>query len=179
MISPCRAKRLLLPVLLVGACATPEPPAPTPVPEPPPRATEPPPAKARIESQPLKHLAGRKLTAMPEKAVEVRTRCSFREVSGGRASLDLHVARAEVKRFAAEISIPKRGSCRFERGSFEQTARLPAVELSDAASGCTVRVWEQERTVAVGFTGCASYCTGDAFSYLWPIEVDTRSGRCS
>ncbi len=133
----------------------------------------------RIESQPLKHLLGRKLKPIPERPLDVRTRCRFHDVSGGRGSMDLQVSKAEVRRFSAEVSVPRQGICRFDMKGFRQTARLPNVVLSDEASGCVVRIWEQERNVTVAFNECRSKCSGDAYSYLWPIMVDTRNGRCS
>ena len=86
---------------------------------------------------------------------------------------------AAVKRFTAEVSIPKQGLCRFDIKNFRQTAKLPNVVLTDAQSTCVVRMWEQEKGVTVAFNACESKCSGDAFSYLWPILVDTRNGRCS
>jgi len=93
--------------------------------------------------------------------------------------MDLQVTQAEVKRFVAEVSIPKQGMCRFDMKNFQQTSRMPNVVLTDGASGCVVRMWEQEKGVTVAFSSCAAQCSGDAFSYLWPILVDTKSGRCS
>jgi len=93
--------------------------------------------------------------------------------------MDLHVTKAEVKRFIAEVSIPNQGLCRFDMKNFQQTTRLPNVVLTDEASGCVVRMWEQGKGVTVAFNSCAAQCSGDAFSYLWPILVDTKSGRCS
>ncbi len=171
-----RFARLAPLILLLGACATPEPKtAPT--------ATAPeekPVKKAeRIESQPLKYLVGRNLKPIPDKELNVKTRCSFRDVQGGRGSMDLHVSKAEVKRFTAAVSIPKQGLCRFDMKNFQQTAKVPNVVLTDAQSNCVVRMWEQEKGVTVAFNACESKCSGDAFSYLWPILVDTRNGRCS
>ncbi len=170
-----RLTQVALVVLLLGACATPEP-APAPA-EPAPVVSEPPPE--RIKSQPLKHLVGRLLKPIPDKALEVRAKCSFRDVQGGRGSMDLHVINAEVKRFSADVSIPKQGICHFDMKSFQQTAKMPNVVLTDIESGCVVRMWEQEKGVTVAFNACQKMCGGDAFSYLWPILVDAKSGRCS
>ena len=63
--------------------------------------------------------------------------------------------------------------------NFQQTAKMPNVVLTDNTSGCVVRMWEQEKGVTVAFNSCKANCGGDAFSYLWPILVDTRNGRCS
>ena len=171
--------RALLPALLLAGCATP----PAPDPEPAPVAAAPdvaePPARERIKSQPLKHLLGRNLKPIPDKALEVRTKCTFRDVAGGRGSMDLQVKKAEVKRFVAQVSIPKQGVCRFDMASFEQTGKLPNVVLTDQATGCVVSMWEQDKNLTVAFNACQSKCGGDAFSYLWPILVDTRNGRCS
>ena len=166
--------------LLLAACTTtPPPPAPEPVVEAPVAAPKPRVApKESIKSQPLKHLVGRSLKAMPEKPLNVRTRCNFRDVAGGRGSMDLQVTEAEVKRFSAEISIPKQGLCRFDMKHFEQTARMPNVVLTDRASACTVRMWEQGNKVTIAFDTCPKSCEGDAFSYLWPLIVEGKSGRC-
>ena len=174
-----RLIRALLPALLLAGCATPEPVPVTAVAEPAPEIVAEPPARARIQSQPLKHLLGRNLKPIPDKALEVRTKCTFRDVAGGRGSMDLQVSKAEVKRFVAQVSIPKQGVCRFDMASFEQTGKLPNVVLTDQSTGCVVSMWEQDRNLTVAFNACQAKCGGDAFSYLWPILVDTRNGRCS
>lgn len=166
---------LVLALLLLGACTSPEPIRESPKPEAAPVL----PRTERLKSQPLKHLLGRSIKPMPDKELEVRTRCNFRDVAGGRGKMDLQVSKAEVKRFVAEVNIPKQGMCRFDMKNFEQTAKLPNVVLTDGTSGCVVRMWEQEKGVTVAFNGCQSQCGGDAYSYLWPILVDTKSGRCS
>lgn len=169
--------------VLLAACATPEPAPPLEKavePEVPVAVAEKKPRQdTKIESQPLKHLVGRKLKPIPDKELDVKTRCSFKDVQGGRGSMDLQVTKAEVKRFVAEVTIPKQGLCRFDMKNFTQTARMPNVVLSDRESACTVRMWEQEKGVTVTFNSCQANCSGDAFSYLWPILVDTRSGRCA
>ena len=40
-------------------------------------------------------------------------------------------------------------------------------------------MWEQGKGVTVAFNNCQAKCEGDAFSYLWPILVDPRNGRCA
>lgn len=173
-----RSIQAMLMTFLVAACATHDP-EPVPVtPEPASTDSNSQPAE-KIKSQPLRHLLGRSLKPMPDRELNVRTRCRFHDVAGGRGTMDLQVTKAEVKRFVAEVSIPKQGLCRFEMKNFHQTATLPNVVLTDDASGCVVRIWEQGKGVTVAFNACQSMCGGDAFSYLWPILVDTRNGRCS
>ena len=137
------------------------------------------PAAEPIKSQPLKHLLRRNLKPIPDKALDVKTKCSFRDVAGGRGRVDLHVTKAEVVRFVAEVMIPKQGLCRFDLKQFTQTGRLPTVVLRDEANGCVVRMWEQEKGVTVSFNACQAQCAGDGFSYLWPILINTQNGRCS
>lgn len=173
---------LLLSTLLatwVAGCATPEPPPaiPEPVPELPPRAEKP--AKAaRVESQPLRHLANRKLAPMPVKPLNVKAACSFRDPDGYGGKLDLLVQDSDVRRFQAEVKVPKRGNCALALKDFRQTATVPAVALA-AEGGCTVHMWEEPGgRVTVGFNGCRDRC-GESFDYVWPILVDARTGRCS
>ena len=169
-------------ILLLGACATPEP-----LPEPAVPAPVPVAVKKykdeRIVSQPLKHLLNRTLKPMPDQALNVRTKCAFHDEIGTRGKMDLQVKNAEVQRFTAEVSIPRQGVCRFDMKNFQQTGTLPTVKLADAVSGCAVLMWAQElgreKSVTVAFSGCQAQCSGDSFSYLWPILVDTRNGRCS
>ncbi len=173
----------LLAAVLLGACAAPEPlpeTAPEPVSIEPTRIEKQArPKPERIESQPLKHLANRNLKPMPIRALNVQTKCAFHDEIGTRGKLDLLVKNAEVQRFSAEVNIAKRGICRFEMKNFQQTATLPAVLLSDSRNDCRVRMWEQEKSVTVAFNGCEAQCSGESFSYLWPILIDTRNGRCS
>lgn len=170
----------VLSVLLLAACATPKPESTSTPDEPTQTEAKP---QREFKSQPLKHLAGRNLKPMPDKELDVRARCSFKDVQGGRGSMDLDVRKAEVKRFVAEVDIPKQGLCRFDLKTFEQTARMPNVVLTDSDSSCVVRMWEQpsgkKKGVTVSFNSCQAKCGGDAFSYLWPILVDAQSGRCS
>lgn len=166
-------------LILLGACATPEPPRePEPLPQPQPGAEKP-----LIESQPLKHLKGRDIQAMVKsiqaRPLNVKTRCSFRdEVTGTRGSLDLQVKEDEVKRFVAEVRVPKHGTCRFDMKDFGQVRAKHPVTLNGNSSSCAVRVWEQGKQVTVAFNECAAKCEGKAFDYVWPILIDNKTGRC-
>lgn len=168
-------------ILLLGACATPEPP-PLPPPEPVSAPLPPKAGKPGIESQPLKHLKGRDIQAMIKsiqpRPLNVKTRCTFRdEVTGTRGRLDLQVREDEVKRFVAEVTVPKRGVCRFNMKEFDQDKGRHPVTLNGNGS-CAVRMWEQESRVTVAFAECAAKCGGNAHEYLWPILIDGKTGRC-
>lgn len=165
--------------LLLGACATPEPPPPPPPPAPAPKAEKP-----HIESQPLKHLNGRNIPAMMKsiqaKPLNVKTRCSFRdEVTGTRGKLDLQIKEDDVKRFSAEVNIPKHGVCRFDIKDFVQANKAQhPVTLTSSGNTCAVRMWEQGTRYTVSFNECMAKCEGNANDYLWPILIDGKTGRC-
>ena len=90
------------------------------------------------------------------------------------------VKEAEVKSFAAQVSMKDHGTCRFNLQDFEQTEKMPQpLLMHKRESGCSVRMWEQGPKVMVAFSSCPKSCEGDAFSYLWPIMVEAKSGRCT
>lgn len=179
-----RIRSRLTACLLIGlavGCAEVEkrPEAPPPEPKVVEEAPPPPAVERKMESQPLKYLAGRNLKPMPTRPLNVRSKCSHRDDVGTRTRLSLLVKNAEVKTFTANVDIPKRGACRFNLRDFKQTATLPqALLAAKDGSECTVRLWEQGDRVTVAFNNCPQSCDGEAFSYLWPIMVETKSGRC-
>lgn len=160
--------------LLAGCAEVPEKPAPPPPPEVATKGSEP------LSSQPLRHLAGRNLKPQPTRPLNVRSSCTHRDAVGTSTQLSLQVKDAEVKQFRATINIPKHGVCRFDARDFIQKAKLPQVLLTARdGSACTVRMWEQGPRTTIAFNSCPTACAGKAFDYLWPILVDTRTGRCS
>lgn len=182
MIKGIRRAACLLIVLAAG-CAEVEKRVEAP-PPPEPKVVEVPPAEPivvekKIESQPLKYLIGRDLKPMPTRPLNVRSKCSHKDAVGTRTRLSLLVKNAEVKTFLAQVSIPKRGTCRFDLRNFKQTATLPqALLAAKDGSDCTVRLWEQGDRVTVAFNSCPQSCDGEAFNYLWPIMVEAKTGRC-
>ena len=138
------------------------------------------PQEQRIESQPLKYLVGRNFKPQPTRPLNVKSKCSHRDAVGTQTHLNLLVKDAQVKAFTAQVTIPHRGVCRFDLKNFEQTATLPQALLkAKDGSECSVRLWEQGKEVTIAFNSCPSACEGEAFSYLWPILVDAKSGRCT
>lgn len=172
--------RRLTPLLLVWLAACAElPPEQAPVTEsavPHPTLED----EGRIRSQPLKYLAGRNLKPLPTRPLNVKSRCSHRDAAGTTTQLDLLVKEAVVRSFSAQVSMKGYGTCRFNLKDFNQTEKLPQALLkAKDGSGCSVRMWEEGTRVTVAFNSCPKSCEGDAFSYLWPILVDAKSGRCS
>lgn len=173
-----RRLSLLLVAGLVTACA--EAPRTEPVPESVPVPDTMAAPEQPIKSQPLKYLAGRNLKPMPTRALNVKSSCSHRDAVGTQTKLKLLVKDAQVKTFNAQVNIPQRGICRFDLKNFEQTATLPQALLkAKDGSDCSVRMWEQGKEVTIAFNSCPKACEGEAFSYLWPILVDAKSGRCT
>ncbi len=161
-----------LAALLLAACAEPE----RRVEETPP---PPPAAEQKLQSQPLKYMAGRTFKPQPTRPLNVRSRCTHRDAVGTRTRLDLLVKNAEVKTFALEVAIPKHGTCRFNLNGFAQREKLPQVLLAAKdGSACSVRMWEQGSRVTIAFNSCPKACDGETFDYLWPVMVEAKSGRC-
>jgi hypothetical protein len=116
---------------------------------------------------------------IPTRALNLKTECRFRDETGYNGALKLNVAEAKVQAFEAKVNIPKRGACRFDLKDFRQTKELPAIELSQTKGRCIVRVWEQGERVTVAFQQCEKMCSGNSYSYLWPILNDRRKGSCA
>jgi hypothetical protein len=133
----------------------------------------------KIESQPLKYLKNRTIKPQATRPLNVRAKCAGRDGIGNLTHLDLMVREAEVKAFAAQVSMKDHGTCRFNLEEFEQTEKMPQPLLVHRReSGCSARMWEQGPRVMVAFSACPKSCEGDAFSYLWPIMVEAKTGRC-
>jgi hypothetical protein len=173
-------KPLLVAILaaIVAGCAE-APKKPEPVEPPPPAPVATIEEEVKIRSQPLKYLAGRNLKPMPTRPLNVKSRCSHRDAIGTQTRLDLLVREAVVKSFDAQVSMKGYGTCRFRLNDFKQVETLPQALLrAKDGSDCSVRMWEEGNRVTVAFNNCAKSCERDAFSYLWPIVVEAKSGRC-
>ena len=174
---------VVAPTLLLGGCGIwpfgKEPPAGEPKAEP--RAE--PQVERRQATRPLsertkRYLASRGHEPIEDRPLNVQAECSFRDELGYAGRLDLEVRDADVRRFAARVDVPSRGSCRFDLAEFRQTTTLPTVSLMAQGNRCTVRMWEQGSKVTVAFSDCQAQCDGRTFDYLWPILVEAPSGRC-
>ena len=133
----------------------------------------------KIESQPLKYLKNRNLKPQPTRPLNVSAKCSTKDAIGTVRRLDLLVKEASVQTFDAQVTMKEYGACRFNLRDFEQVEKMPQALLRHRQeSGCTVRMWEQGNKVTIAFDNCPKSCDGDAFSYLWPLIVEGKSGRC-
>ena len=142
-------------------------------------ATPAPDETPKFKNSTLKYLAGRNLQPQPTRPLNVKSKCSHKDAVGTLTRLELLVREAEVKAFDAQVTMKGHGTCSFKLGDFEQVEKLPQALLKARnGSGCSVRMWEQGPKVTIAFNSCPKSCEGDAFSYLWPIMVEAKSGRC-
>ena len=93
--------------------------------------------------------------------------------------MKLAIDQARVQSFQATVTIPRRGSCRFDLKNFRQTRELPTVRLMHLHDRCIANVWEQGERITVAFHECQKMCSGSAWEGLWPILTDTRDGSCA
>ncbi len=119
-----------------------------------------------------------RLKPMPLRTFSVSTECRFRDETGNFGNATVEVVNSKVNAFKAELTMPKRGSCRFDLAQFRQTQALPSVELAGARD-CRVHMWEQGEQVTVAFANCYHLCTpASAQDYVWPLLIDKATGRC-
>lgn len=173
-------KWALLATALLAACAEVEK-APETAPATVVKEFKPPPpvASPKFKSDTLKYLAKRRIEPQPTRPLNVRSRCTHTDAIGTTTRLDLVVKEAEVTSFTAQVSMKGYGTCRFNLNDFEQAEKLPQALLKHKSeTGCSVRMWEQGTKVTIAFNSCAKSCERDAFSYLWPIMVEAKSGHC-
>ncbi len=166
----------LVAISFLAACAEVEK-----VPEPEVKVEEVPvaPASPKFKSDTLKYLSKRMIKPQPTRPLNVRSKCSHRDAIGTTTKLDLLVKEAVVNTFSAQVTMKGYGTCSFDLKNFEQSEKLPQALLKHKSeAGCTVRMWEQGPKVTIAFNSCPKSCEGDAFSYLWPIMLEAKSGRC-
>lgn len=134
-------------------------------------------ARSQEPSAPVARPSG-KLKPMPLRTFTVKTDCRFKDEAGnfGKASVDVHDSK--VRTFNVELTMPKRGSCRYDLAQFRQTQALPSIELTGARD-CKVRMWEQGEQITVAFAGCHHLCSpSSAHDYVWPLLIDKPTGQC-
>ncbi|MGB2902883.1 MAG: hypothetical protein WBJ68_12875 [Candidatus Dechloromonas phosphoritropha] len=133
----------------------------------------------KIESQPLKYLKNRTIKPQATRPLNARAKCSTKDAIGTTRRLDLLVKESSVQTFNARMTMKGHGACHFDLREFEQVEKMPQALLRHRQeTECTVIMWEQGNNVTIAFNNCPKSCDGDAFSYLWPLIVEGKSGRC-
>jgi len=136
-----------------------------------------PPARGQEPSAPVARPSG-KLKPMPLRTFSVSTQCKFKDETGNFGSATVEVVNSKVNAFKAEVTMPKRGTCRYDLAQFRQTQALPSVELTGARD-CRVHMWEQGEQITVAFANCHTLCSpASAHDYVWPLLIDKSTGRC-
>lgn len=116
----------------------------------------------------------------PQGPISLRNQCSFHDDTGYRGSNRVEVVNGDVRSLATQITVPNRGSCSFDTSGFRQIQRSPSIEMRSPSDGCTVRIWQQGSQVTVSYTHCEQRCTSaEAFKYVWPVLINTSSGKCN
>ncbi len=121
---------------------------------------------------------GGRLKPMPLRTFSLSTQCRFKDETGNFGSATVDVVNSKVNAFKAELTMPKRGTCRFDLAQFRQTQALPSVELTGARD-CRVHMWEQGEQITVAFANCHHLCSpASAQDYVWPLLIDKATGQC-
>ncbi|WP_374481525.1 hypothetical protein [Zoogloea sp.] len=119
-----------------------------------------------------------RLKPMPLRTFTVATECRFRDETGNSGKATVDVFNSKVRALNVELTMPKRGSCRYDLANFHQTQALPSVEL-EGPRDCRVRLWEQGEQITVAFAGCHTMCSpSSAQDYVWPLLIDKNTGKC-
>ncbi len=119
-----------------------------------------------------------RLKPMPLRTFSVSTQCNFRDETGNFGKATVDIANSRVNALKVELTMPKRGSCRYDLASFRQTQALPSVELAGPRD-CRIHIWEQANQVTVAFADCHQMCApASAHDYVWPLLIDKATGQC-
>lgn len=165
--------------LLAGGCAERKKPSGTPESAAPSRGAEPTPA---VPARPpvTAPAPGKAPAPIPDRALNIRSDCTSRDELGYAEAIKLSVANGLVSQLEVRITVPKRGSCRFQLADFRQTRSAPHVELvARSGSKCATRMWYQQNRFTVAFSDCPEMCTPrSTVDYIWPIELRLSDGAC-
>ncbi|MGF2508185.1 hypothetical protein [Ralstonia pseudosolanacearum] len=80
-----------------------------------------------------------------DRRIDLSGSCSQTEEDGFREQATLTVADNNVSALQWQLWVGRRGSCRFDLSTFQQTKRRPSIELSERNSSCKLMVWQDPR----------------------------------
>ncbi|MFK7962493.1 MAG: hypothetical protein AB8C46_00855 [Burkholderiaceae bacterium] len=113
-------------------------------------------------------------------AISINGQCKQTERDGYAEDAIVKVARGTVTELKWKITVPKRGTCRFNASQFKQTKTSPTVELlARNGSGCKLLMWSDARRITLAHAGCAKFCTRGVYDKAWPVMFNPKSGRCA
>ena len=128
---------------------------------------------------PLPRVAGRP-TPIPDRPIDLAGRCMQTEEDGYREDASLNVVDNQVQALSWQLSVGRRGSCRFELSDFRQTRSRPHIELQARDGGrCKLLVWQEPRQVTLAHADCESRCSAGIYSEAWPVLFNPHTGQCA
>ncbi|MFT4102299.1 MAG: hypothetical protein QM674_14920 [Burkholderiaceae bacterium] len=119
-------------------------------------------------------------TPIAYRAINLDGRCAQTEDDGFRENATLKVADNVVQSLQWQLSVGKRGGCRFDGADFRQVQTRPHIELrARDGGGCKLMIWRDDRRITLAHAGCESRCTGNVYDQAWPVMFDPSSGACA
>lgn len=113
-------------------------------------------------------------------AISMSGSCKQTEKDGYSEDATVNVTGGKVTSLSWKISVPKRGTCRFNASQFKQTKTSPSVELlARNGSGCKLLMWSDARRITLAHAGCAKFCTPGVYDKAWPVMFNPKNGRCA
>lgn len=113
-------------------------------------------------------------------AISMNGRCKQTEQDGYAEDATVDVTGGKVTALSWKISVPRRGTCRFNASQFKQTKTSPSVELlARNGSGCKLLMWSDARRITLAHAGCAKFCTPGVYDKAWPVMFNPKNGRCA
>ena len=111
----------------------------------------------------------------PSGAISINGQCKQTERDGYAEDATVKVSRGTVTELKWKITVPKRGTCRFNASQFKQTKTSPTVELlARNGSGCKLLMWSDVRRVTLAHAGCAKFCTRGVYDKAWPVMFNPQ-----
>ncbi len=114
-----------------------------------------------------------------DRGIDINGYCSQTEEDGFREQATLTVADNNVNALQWQLWVGRRGSCRFDLSTFQQTKRRPSIELRERNSNCTLMVWQDPRRVTLAHVNCEAHCTPGIYEQAWPVMFDPKTGQCA
>jgi len=120
-------------------------------------------------------------TPIADRPIDLDGFCEQTEDDGFRERARLLVRANQVQALSWEITVGRRGSCRYELAEFRQTKRRPHIELAARdGSGCRLLVWQEPRRITLAHANCASRCVPSSIDdQAWPAMFDPGTGGCA
>ncbi|MHA6906760.1 hypothetical protein ACJBUE_03755 [Ralstonia syzygii subsp. celebesensis] len=116
-----------------------------------------------------------------DRRIDLSGYCSQTEEDGFREQAVLTVADNNVSALQWQLWVGRRGSCRFDLSTFEQTKRRPSIELRERSGSCSCKlmVWQDPRRVTLAHANCEAHCTPGIYEEAWPVMFDPQTGQCA